>query len=142
MRYVSEKEYKRRLHEIQRMNDSKLRLQKLNEQKKKYKKKKKITTSKLALWIMMAIMFEIVIFAQIIMWRFGDFSSLYVLIGIPAAMIPIVWKYYDKSAKENCANGIVYETAMKEHAADDESYDDDLNVQEIPVDQSGEDFPG
>jgi hypothetical protein len=91
---------------------------------------------------MMAIMFEIVIFAQIIMWHFGDFSSLYVLIGIPAAMIPVVWKYYDKSAKENCANGIVYDIAMREQAADDESYDDDLNVQEIPVDQSGEDFSG
>ena len=56
----------------------------------------------------MAIMFQIVIFAQAIMWKYGDFSSLYVLIGIPAAMIPIVWKYFDKSARENVAGGITF----------------------------------
>ena len=135
MRYISDKEYERRLQRIKRENDFKLKVQKLKEQRNKYKKKK-ITTSKLALWIMMAIMFQIVIFAQVVMWKYGDFSSLYVLIGIPAAMIPIVWKYFDKSAKENSKNGIIYDLAMKESGQcdDDEGFSDE--------DESGEDFPG
>jgi hypothetical protein len=57
---------------------------------------------------MMAIMFEIVIFAQIIMWHFGDFSSLYVLIGIPATMVLPLFEFFKKSRAENTAGGIVY----------------------------------
>lgn len=62
----------------------------------------------------MAIVFEIVVFAQIIMWCFRDFSSLYVLIGIPATMALPLFQYYSKSRAENTVGGITYQLAMRE----------------------------
>ena len=57
-----------------------------------------------------------------------DTSALYVLLGIPAAMAPIIWAYFSKAKAENTKNGIVYETAMRNHAAsEDESCDDAPN---------------
>ena len=43
----------------------------------------------------------------------GDTSYMYVLIGIPAALIPTVISYYNKAKAENLADsGYVYETRM------------------------------
>lgn len=142
MRYMSDKEYKRRLHQIQKQNELKLKVQKLKDQRNKYKKKK-ITTSKLALWIMMAIMFEIVIFTQVIMWHFGDFSSLYVLIGIPAAMALPYFEYLSKAKVENTAGGITYDMAMREQdRLDSCETNDDLHIENISIDESGDNYPG
>ena len=91
------------------------RQQKLNKYKDQLSgksTKKKITTSKLLTFIAMAIIFQIVVYAEIVMYKNSNLQALYVLIGIPATLIPIIFSYNRKSAKENCAGGIVYETAM------------------------------
>lgn len=57
---------------------------------------------------------QIVAFCEYAMMTLCDTSALYVLIGIPAALAPIIWGYYSKSKAENTAGGIVYDTAMAE----------------------------
>lgn len=57
---------------------------------------------------------EIAIFAEVFMWHYGDSNALYALIGIPVALMPTVIAYFNKSAKENCKDGITYDMAMLE----------------------------
>ena len=48
------------------------------------------------------------------MVKLQDSSSMYVLIGIPASLIPIILGYFYKSKAENTSGGIVFETAMSQ----------------------------
>lgn len=115
MRRISEKEYDFRMKEIQRDNLAKERARKLKEEKRKGKIKHKLpSTSKLILLGMILLCVQIVIFCEYAMMTLCDTSALYVLIGIPAALAPIIWGYYSKSKAENTAGGIVYDTAMAE----------------------------
>ncbi len=72
------------------------------------------TTSKLLLIGAVLICLEIIIFCEYIMVKLQDTSSLYVLIGIPASLVPIILGYFYKSKNENTQGGIVYETAMRQ----------------------------
>lgn len=115
MRRISEKEYDFRMREIQRDNLAKERARKLKEEKRKGKIKHKLpSTSKLILLGMILLCVQIVIFCEYAMMTLCDTSALYVLIGIPAALAPIIWGYYSKSKAENTAGGIIYDTAMAE----------------------------
>lgn len=78
-------------------------------------KKKKFSTSKIALWCVIVICIQIIIFAEYAMLKTGDLSSMYVLIGIPAALAPTMLGYLSKSKAENSVGGITYETAMREY---------------------------
>lgn len=83
----------------------------------------KLSTSKLVVLGMFLLVLEIIIFAEVAMMKYGDFSAMYVLIGIPATLIPTIMAYFSKSKSENTAGGIVYEKAMKElntHVDNDE----------------------
>lgn len=126
MKYISEKEFNFRMKEIQKENLSKERARKLKEEKQKGKPKRKIpSTSKLILLGMILLCVQIVIFCEYAMMTLYDASSLYVLIGIPAALAPIIWGYYSKSKAENTVGGIVYDTAMAEMQMQNETVDND-----------------
>lgn len=114
-RRISEKEFEFRMREIQKDNLSKERARKLKEEKQKGKVKRKLpSTSKLILLGMILLCVQIVAFCEYAMMTLCDTSALYVLIGIPAALAPIIWGYYSKSKAENTIGGIVYDTAMAE----------------------------
>lgn len=97
----------------------------------KMTKHKSFSTSKLILLGMILLCLQIVFFCEYAMLTLGDTSAMYVLIGIPAALAPIIWGYYGKSKAENVAGGIVYESAMaemrsnKHEATDSTAYESD-----------------
>jgi hypothetical protein len=125
---MSEKEFNRQLKIIKTKNLTKERKAKLKAEKEKYGRKFKMpSTSKLILLGVILLCIEIVAFCEYVMLALGDTSAMYVLIGIPASLIPIVMSYYSKSKAENTMGGIVFETAMRENgqvkgveSADDE----------------------
>lgn len=124
MKRLTEKEFNSELKQIQEENLFKERQRKLKEEKRKGKTQHKLpSTSKLILLGVIILCVEIVIFCEWAMVTLYDASSMYVLIGIPAALAPIIWGYYSKAKAENTANGIVYETAMLEQmSAQEDSY--------------------
>lgn len=69
-------------------------------------------TSKKIAWACIYLVMEIVLFSEFMMWRTGDLSSLYVLIGLVATLCPIIIKFYSKSQAENTKGGIVYDAAF------------------------------
>ena len=115
MGYISEKEYEHRMRRIKLDNASKERKRKLREEKRKNIPKLKLpSASKLILIGAVLLCLQIVIFCEYTMITLGDTSAMYVLIGIPATLIPIIWGYYSKSKAENTKGGIVYDMAMME----------------------------
>ena len=76
--------------------------------------KKKWSTSKIVLLVVFIMCIEILIFAEIMMNKYGDLSAMYALIGVPVSLVPIVLGYFKKSRIENSASGITYEMAMLE----------------------------
>ena len=114
MGYVSEKEFESRMKEIKNNNASKERKRKLKEEKRKYQYKFKLpSTSKLILLVVFLLCIEIIIFSEYAMITTGDSSAMYVLIGIPATLVPTIISYYQKSRAENTAGGIVFESARQ-----------------------------
>ena len=129
-RYMSEREFNQKLRQIQKENESIRRMNKLEEERSRFRKpKKKMTTSKLALLIMFLIVFEIVVFTELLMYMTRDLSALYVLIGIPATMILPLWRYYAKAQVQNAQGGITFEMAMKESQPEPISDDDIINIE-------------
>lgn len=134
MKHISEKEFNFRMKEIQKENLSRERARKLKEEKKKGKPKRKLpSTSKLILLGMILLCVQIVIFCEYAMMTLYDASSLYVLIGIPAALAPIIWGYYSKSKAENTVGGIVYDTAMAEMQMRNETVNDESPAEDGSV---------
>lgn len=134
MKHISEKEFNFRMKEIQKENLSRERARKLKEEKKKGKPKRKLpSTSKLILLGMILLCVQIVIFCEYAMMTLYDASSLYVLIGIPAALAPIIWGYYSKSKAENTVGGIVYDTAMAEMQMQNETADSKVTTDDGSV---------
>lgn len=130
MRYISEKEFNFRMKEIQKDNLSKERARKLKEEKRKGRQKRRLpSTSKLILLGMILLCVQIVAFCEYAMMTLYDASSLYVLIGIPAALAPIIWGYYSKSKAENTVGGIVYDTAMAEMQIRNETVNDNTSTE-------------
>lgn len=115
LKFISEREFNARMKKIQAENLSKERLRKLKAEKAKGKTKRKLpSTSKLILLGVILLCVQIVFFCEHAMMTLYDASSMYVLIGIPAALAPIIWGYYSKSKAENTQGGIVYDSAMEE----------------------------
>jgi hypothetical protein len=114
--HISEEEYNKRLNKINEDNLSKERKQKLKEEKNKHKVKFKLpSTSKLVLFGAILLCLEIIIFCQYAMIALSDTSAMYVLIGIPATLVPVILGYYNKSKAENTSGGIVFETTMMQN---------------------------
>lgn len=113
MGYITEKEYETHMKKIKRNNVSRERKRKLREEKRKYLPKFKLpSTSKLILLGAILLCLQIVIFCEYVMIALGDTSAMYVLIGIPATLIPVIWSYYSKAKAENTQGGITYDMAM------------------------------
>lgn len=129
MNYISEREYEAQMRRLKKINESREREKKLKEERYKYSFRFKMpSTSKIVLFVSLVICLQIVFFCERLMVELKDTSALYVLLGIPAAMAPIIWAYFSKSKAENTKNGIVYETAMRNQAAsEDEPCDDAPN---------------
>ncbi len=119
MKYISDKEYESRMKKIKLENMSKERLKKLKQEEDKYKPKFKLpSTSKLVLLGVILLCVQIVLFCEYAMLKLCDASSMYVLVGIPVALVPVIWGYYSKSKAENTTGGIIYETAMAKFNVD------------------------
>ena len=113
--YISDRAYKTELTKIKNTNKSIERKQKLKQEKNKYKNHIKLPSiSKIILFGMILLCLEIVIFSEIFIYKNNDSNGLYALIGIPVALVPIIWGYYSKSKAENTEGGIVYDMAMKQ----------------------------
>lgn len=132
--YISEKEFETLMTEIKEDNLSKERKRKLKEEKNKYKFKFKMpSTSKLVLIAVFMLCIEIIIFSEYAMIATGDASAMYVLIGVPATLVPTLLGYFNKSKKENSTGGIVYEKTMHElNQTNDyiEEYEEELSDDE------------
>lgn len=110
---MTDKEYRARMAHIRSENSTLLKMQKLENEKNKYKKKKRLpSTSKLMAIYLFALLNVVIVYSLITMYQFHDLSYLGVLITDIAAQILVYFIYSVKSAKENCKSGIVYETAM------------------------------
>ena len=113
--FLSDEQYKARMEKLKLRNKSRERKRKLREEKEKGSRKIKLpSTSKLILLGVILLCLQIVIFCEHTMITLGDTSAMYVLIGIPATLIPTIMSYYNKAKAENTVGGIVYETAMME----------------------------
>lgn len=125
MGYMSEREYNSRLKKIQDKNITKERKAKLKAEKRKHWPKFKLpSTSKLVLLIVFLLCIEIVIFCEYAMIVLGDASAMYVLIGIPTTLVPVILGYYNKSKAENSKDGITYDLAMLKMEQQDMSGDE------------------
>lgn len=113
MAFMTEVEFEKKLKKIQEENIQKERLKQLKDERNKSKPAKKpASTSKVILWAVSIMCLEIIIFCEYIMVALQDTSAMYVLIGVPVSLIPVVLGYYYKAKAENTAGGITYETAM------------------------------
>jgi len=97
-RYAERIKQRQELYEIRHKND---------------RPKKEVTTGKKVLAYMIANCTIIELYSLVAMTIFADLSALPLLITAVVAECISVCGYYVKSTKENSANGIVYETAMK-----------------------------
>lgn len=125
MKRMTEEEFNEELRAIQEENLYKEQRRKLKEERRKGRVKRKLpSTSKIVLFCVIVLCVEIVIFCEWAMVKLYDTSSMYVLVGIPAALAPIIWGYYSKAKAENTgANGvgIVFQNMMNEYNANNES---------------------
>jgi len=136
MWYLTDKQYCARMQRIKKRNRQKEKLAKLKAEKNKNRLKFKLpSTSKLLLLGAVLLCLEIVVFCEYVMLTLQDTSALYVLIGIPASLIPIILGYFYKSKAENTSGGIVFETAMSQMTDEtietinaEESIEDDGSV--------------
>lgn len=122
MKYLSDKEYKRKMANLKKKNDIAKKKNDLKKEKRKYKKK--ISTSKFLLLVVIILCLEIIVFSQYVMIKFQDLTALYTLIGVPVTIVPVALGYYYKSLKENTENGIVYQTALHQMEVEDQMLQD------------------
>lgn len=115
MLYLTEEEFQKKLEIIQEQNKQKEFRRLLREERNKSKTKIKLpSTSKMILLVAFLLCLEIIAFCEYMMIRTGDLSSLYAMIGIASALIPLCLGYFFKSKAENTVGGITYDMAMLE----------------------------
>lgn len=104
--------------------------------KKKIKRIKLPTTSKMVLIGAVLLCLEIIAFCEYVVLKLQDTSFMYVLIGIPASLIPVVLGYFYKSKAENTVGGIIYDKAMLKET-NETIVNDELNNTDIENDSVG-----
>ena len=123
---MTEKEFKRKQTRIRIRNKNIAMKQKLHQMKKsRFPKFTKPSTSKIVLFIVFAICVQILCFSEYMAITTGDTSYMYVLIGVPCALIPTILGYFNKSKCENQRGGIVYDMAMSQQTGDSSISDDE-----------------
>ena len=118
------------MKKIKNKNASKERKRKLKEENNKCKYKRKFpSTSKIVLFAVFLLCIEIIVFSEYAMIALADASAMYVLIGVPATLVPTIIAYYQKSRIENTKGGITYDMAMLENSQCEDNCDesDEIN---------------
>lgn len=124
MKYLSQREYERKLKEVQRENESIDRYNKLKEEKRKVSIDiKKPTTDKLIAIYLFIILNVILVYSMISMWNFADLSCLGVLVTDIAGQVITYYIYAKKATAQNTKGGITYDMAMLEHGLSDVNND-------------------
>lgn len=124
MKYLSQREYERKLKEVQRENESIDRYNKLKKEKRKVSIDiKKPTTDKLIAIYLFIILNAILVYSMISMWNFADLSCLGVLITDIAGQVITYYIYAKKATAQNTKGGITYDMAMLEHGLSDVNND-------------------
>lgn len=124
MKYLSQREYERKLKEVQRENESIDRYNKLKKEKRKVSIDiKKPTTDKLIAIYLFIILNVILVYSMISMWNFADLSCLGVLITDIAGQVITYYIYAKKATAQNTKGGITYDMAMFEHGLSDVNND-------------------
>lgn len=124
MKYLSQREYERKLKEVQRENESIDRYNKLKNEKRKVSIDiKKPTTDKLIAIYLFIILNVILVYSMISMWNFADLSCLGVLITDIAGQVITYYIYAKKATAQNTKGGITYDMAMLEHGLSDVNND-------------------
>ena len=124
MKYLSQREYERKLKEVQRENESIDRYNKLKKEKRKVSIDiKKPTTDKLIAIYLFITLNVILVYSMISMWNFADLSCLGVLITDIAGQVITYYIYAKKATAQNTKGGITYDMAMLEHGLSDVNND-------------------
>lgn len=124
MKYLSQREYERKLKEVQRENESIDRYNKLKKEKRKVSIDiKKPTTDKLIAIYLFIILNVILVYSMISMWNFADLSCLGVLVTDIAGQVITYYIYAKKATAQNTKGGITYDMAMLEHRLSDVNND-------------------
>lgn len=124
MKYLSQREYERKLKEVQRENESIDRYNKLKKEKRKvFIDIKKPTTDKLIAIYLFIILNVILVYSMISMWNFADLSCLGVLVTDIAGQVITYYIYAKKATAQNTKGGITYDMAMLEHGLSDVNND-------------------
>lgn len=124
MKYLSQREYERKLKEVQRENESIDRYNKLKKEKRKASIDiKKPTTDKLIAIYLFIILNVILVYSMISMWNFADLSCLGVLVTDIAGQVITYYIYAKKATAQNTKGGITYDMAMLEHGLSDVNND-------------------
>lgn len=124
MKYLSQREYERKLKEVQRENESIDRYNKLKKEKRKVSIDiKKPTTDKLIAIYLFIILNVILVYSMISMWNFADLSCLGVLVTDIAGQVITYYIYAKKATAQNTKGGITYDMAMLEHGLSDVNND-------------------
>lgn len=115
-RKLTARDYEKRLAQLDRAERT-LNLKKEVENREKElglrRSFKKPAWAKVMMALMVLICLEIVIYAEVVMWKHYDLSALYALVGVAASLAAAIWAYCEKSKAENTKGGIVYEKAMQ-----------------------------
>lgn len=115
-KYLSQREYEKRLRKIQRKNESIERYNKLKQEKRNASIRfKKLTADKLIAAYLFVILNVILVYAMFVMWYFADLSCLGVLITDIAGQVITYYIYAKKATAQNTKGGITYDLAMLEH---------------------------
>lgn len=119
-----QREYERKLKEVQRENESIDRYNKLKKEKRKVSIDiKKPTTDKLIAIYLFIILNVILVYSMISMWNFADLSCLGVLVTDIAGQVITYYIYAKKATAQNTKGGITYDMAMLEHGLSDVNND-------------------
>lgn len=116
MKYISQREFERRLKEIRRRNESIERYNKLSQEKQRISfNLKKPTTDKMIAIYLFIILNSVLVYAMVAMWHFADLSYLGVLITDIAGQVITYYIYAKKATAQNTKGGITYDLAMLKH---------------------------
>lgn len=124
MKYLTQREYERKLREIQRENESIERYNKLRQEKRNAQSGiKKPSTDKLIATYLFIILNVVLIYAMLAMWHFADLSYLGVLVTDIAGQVITYYIYAKKATAQNTKGGITYDLAMLEHGTENNNID-------------------
>ena len=113
MKYLTEKDFEKKMAQAKWKKRQYEMRKELREVKRRFPKLKKPNTSKMIVFVVFLICLQILWFSEHMVMVTGDTSYMYVLIGIPATLIPTTISYFGKARSENVsATGYVYQARM------------------------------